>query len=88
MILLIHAGENVMVRSRDLIMILDHEAGISSPVVKDFLKARAESVINLSSGEAKSIIVTKEKIYLSPFASGTLKKRADVFSNSLFSSHF
>jgi hypothetical protein len=73
----IHIGEDLNIRAKDIISILDKESANHSPLVEEFLKRQNERVINLSKNPYKSIIITKEKVYLSPIASGTLKKRSN-----------
>ncbi|MBM7653786.1 extracellular matrix regulator RemB [Neobacillus cucumis] len=73
----IHIGEDLNIRAKDIISILDKESANHSPLVEEFLKQQNERVINLSKNPYKSIIITKEKVYLSPIASGTLKKRSN-----------
>ncbi|MBU8881290.1 DUF370 domain-containing protein [Bacillus sp. FJAT-29790] len=72
----IHVGEDILVRSRDIVAIIDKESVNSSKYVEEFLDRRDDAVINLSKGSFKSVVVTTEKIYFSPLASGTLKKRS------------
>ncbi|MDZ5471642.1 DUF370 domain-containing protein [Bacillus sp. 31A1R] len=72
----VHVGEDILVRTKDIIAIIDKESVNSSPFVKEFLNHHSQHVFNLSKGSFKSIVVTEEKIYYSPLASGTLKKRS------------
>ncbi len=73
----IHIGEDANVKLKDIIAILDKESGSSSPLVKEFLKHKEGCLINLAKKSFKSIVITTDRIYLSPFASGTLKKRSN-----------
>ncbi|MCM3118119.1 DUF370 domain-containing protein [Neobacillus sp. MER 74] len=73
----IHIGEDINIRARDIISILDKESVNNSPLVEEFLKSRKEKVINLSKNPFKSVIVTNDNVYLSPISSGTLKKRSN-----------
>lgn len=41
------------------------------------LQKSEKKVIDISDGQPKSFVLTKEKSYLSPIASTTLKKRAN-----------
>ncbi|MBP2243141.1 hypothetical protein J2Z40_003729 [Cytobacillus eiseniae] len=72
----IHVGEDILVRSKDIIAILDKASVNSSKYVEEFLECRKQSIINLSKGSFKSIVITSKEIYFSPLASGTLKKRS------------
>jgi extracellular matrix regulatory protein B len=73
----IHIGEEVLVKSKDIIAILDKDSVHSSNDIKEFLQHHAETTQNLSKNSFKSIVVTSGKIYLSPLASTTLKKRSN-----------
>ncbi|MEH7084834.1 extracellular matrix/biofilm biosynthesis regulator RemA family protein [Neobacillus drentensis] len=73
----IHIGEDINIRARDIISILDKESVNNSQLVEEFLKSRKEKVINLSKNPFKSVIVTNDNVYLSPISSGTLKKRSN-----------
>lgn len=72
----IHIGEDYNIRAKDIIAILDKKSEEKSDLVKEFLVFHREKVINLSKNPYKSIIITNYKVYLSPIASGTLKKRS------------
>ncbi|MCM3726872.1 DUF370 domain-containing protein [Neobacillus cucumis] len=76
----IHIGEDLNIRAKDIISILDKESANQSTLVKEFLKQQSERVINLSKNPYKSVIITYDKVYLSPIASGTLKKRSNQMS--------
>ncbi|MDN3017844.1 DUF370 domain-containing protein [Paenibacillus sp. BSR1-1] len=72
----IHIGEDHNIRAKDIITILDKESANQSELVEEFLSRHKEKVMNLSKNPFKSIIITYDKVYLSPIASGTLKKRS------------
>ncbi|MEH7074456.1 extracellular matrix regulator RemB [Neobacillus drentensis] len=76
----IHIGEDINIRARDIISILDKESAKNSPLVEEFLKSHKGKVINLTKNPFKSVIVTYDNIYLSPISSGTLKKRSNQMS--------
>lgn len=73
----IHIGEDLNIRAKDIISILDKECVNSSGLVEEFLKFHERNLINLSKTPFKSVVITSDKIYLSPIASGTLKKRSN-----------
>jgi hypothetical protein len=73
----IHIGEDINIRARDIISILDKESANNSPLVEEFISHRKEKVINLSKNPFKSVIITYDNVYLSPISSGTLKKRSN-----------
>lgn len=74
----IHIGEDLNIRAQDIIAILDKESANSSSNVEEFLKRHHEILINLSKKNYKSIVITSDRVYLSPLASGTLKKRSNL----------
>ncbi|MCQ6280210.1 extracellular matrix regulator RemB [Bacillus sp. EB600] len=76
----IHIGEDFNVRSKDIIAIVDKQSGDSSLLVKEFLKKHEGNLINLAKKSFKSIVITNKHVYLSPFASSTLKKRSDFMN--------
>jgi len=75
--LYIHIGEDQNIRAKDIISILDKESVNSSEMVEEFLKRHEDRLINLSKNPFKSVVITQDKVYLSPIASGTLKKRSN-----------
>ncbi|MEH7237910.1 extracellular matrix regulator RemB [Bacillus sp. JJ1562] len=77
----IHLGENVMVRSSDVITILDRQLLKSSSIVNEFLDVQKDRVVELSNGNTKSVVVTVDKVYFSPLSSSTLKKRSQHVSD-------
>ncbi|MEH7381990.1 extracellular matrix/biofilm biosynthesis regulator RemA family protein [Bacillus sp. JJ1533] len=77
----IHLGDNVMVRSSDVITILDRQLLKSSSIVNEFLDVQKDRVVELSNGNTKSVVVTVDKVYFSPLSSSTLKKRSQHVSD-------
>jgi extracellular matrix regulatory protein B len=73
----IHIGEDINIRAKDIISILDKESANNSPLVGEFISHRKDKVINLSKNPFKSVIITFDNVYLSPISSGTLKKRSN-----------
>jgi extracellular matrix regulatory protein B len=73
----IHIGEDLNIRAKDIIAILDKGCVNSSQLVEEFLQHHSENLVNLSKNPFKSVVITYDKIYLSPIASGTLKKRSN-----------
>lgn len=74
----IHIGEDMNIRAQDVIAILDKETANSSSFAEEFLKRHHGIVINLSKKSFKSVVITIDNVYLSPLASGTLKKRSSL----------
>lgn len=77
----IHLGENVIVRSNDVVTILDRQLLKSSSIISEFLDLQNSRIVKLSNGDTKSVVVTIDKIYFSPLSSSTLKKRAQQLSD-------
>lgn len=73
----IHLGEEVVIRTKELIAILDRELAEHSDSFTEFLNTGGRNVNNLSKGPYKSIVITDTAVYLSPIASATLKRRSE-----------
>ncbi len=78
--LYIHVGEDVMVRSHDVIAILDKKSVESTEDIQKILRLRKATVMDVAKGNFKSIVMTTEEIYLSPLSSATLTKRSKAHS--------
>lgn len=76
----IHIGGDLDIPGKDIIAILDWESVRSVESVEEFLQQNSKDVLNLSKKSIKSIVITVDKIYLSPLASGTLKKRSNAMN--------
>jgi hypothetical protein len=76
----IHIGEDLTIHSRDIIAIVDKQSGDSSLLNEEFLKRHKGNLNNLAKKSFKSIIITKDHVYLSPFSSSTLKKRSNFMN--------
>jgi extracellular matrix regulatory protein B len=72
----LHIGEDILVKSNDVIAILDKQLLQSSPILLEFLQKKEEVILNLAKGSIKSIVITDNHVYYSPLASATLKKRS------------
>jgi len=81
----IHIGEDLNIRAKDVISILDKESANHSSLIDEYLSRHSDRVVNLSKNPFKSIVITDNKIYLSPIASGTLKKRSTQMNIHEFS---
>ncbi len=78
----IHIGADYVVRSRDVVIILDSELDKLSEVNQGFLKkAKKEGrMVEMEKEECKSYIITRTQVYCSPISSLTLKRRASFVS--------
>lgn len=70
----LHVGEDTLIRTRDIIAILNKDSALASPSFKEFLENGRP--VHVAKGTYKSIVVTVNQIYYSPLAAGTLKKRS------------
>lgn len=76
----LHVGEDILVKTRDIIAIIDKDSMKSSDYMEEFMSHQQDRVSNLSKGAFKSVVITFDKVYYSPFSSGTLKKRSQMLS--------
>jgi len=77
----LHIGKNTVVRTKDIIMILDAECAHFRDT-RDFLQiAKEEGFIVPGEEEGKSLVVTDKKIYFSPISSTTLYKRSNFIKS-------
>jgi regulator of extracellular matrix RemA (YlzA/DUF370 family) len=76
--LYIHLGEEVVIQTKNVIAIFDYQVYKSSPVNGEFLNAlkSTTTLVNIANDYTKSIVLTSDKVYLSPLAPNTLKRRA------------
>jgi extracellular matrix regulatory protein B len=72
----VHIGEETMVRARDIIAILDKGSFEESDYFQEYLRMNELNTENLSKKPFKSIVITESKIFFSPLASTTLKRRS------------
>ncbi len=79
----IHLGGDTIIQRKSVIGIFDLKA-IDVPSSKNFFTAlRAGRLVeDISSGTAKSLVLTDTRAYLSPISPGTLKKRTGFFLNT------
>ncbi|OLO42131.1 DUF370 domain-containing protein [Alkalihalophilus pseudofirmus] len=78
----IHLGGDIVIRSKDVVAILNSDMKESSGITKEFINAhfKANYVIEISEEMTKSIVITNDQVYYSPISSVTLKRRAQVVS--------
>ncbi|MBR3267348.1 MAG: DUF370 domain-containing protein [Oscillospiraceae bacterium] len=78
----IHLGENISVSEKNVIGIFDLENTTIGQDTRNFLNKRekAGKTVNISKEMPKSFVICEdngeEKVYVSPIAAATLKKRA------------
>jgi len=76
----LHIGADYVVPMEEIIFIIDAALGRTSAVTKDFItKTKNEKqIVDLTSDDPKSYVITKEKIFYSPISSSTLQRRGEV----------
>lgn len=72
----LHVGEDILVKSNDIIAILDKQLLNEPQFLNSFLVNKEKDTMNLAKESIKSIVITDRNIYYSPLSSSTLKKRA------------
>ena len=72
----LHIGEDILVKTDDVIAILDKKLLQASPIMSEFLEKRVDVISHLTKNSVKSIVVTEKQVYYSPLASVTLKRRS------------
>lgn len=76
----LHIGGDLVVRSKDIIAILDINNTDENIEKSRYFNKGVEKeteVVKIANESIKSIILTKEKVFYSPISSLTLKKRSD-----------
>ncbi len=76
-IMFLHIGEEHMVPVKDIVLISDCESTMFSEITNEFLNISEEEgfIVDYSSGNPRSFVLTGETIYLSMISSTTLAKR-------------
>lgn len=74
----IHLGGDVIIRSKDIIAILNRDVQERASVTNTYLQAEEQRKTKtvISADYIKSIVVTNDDIYYSPVSSLTLNRRA------------
>jgi len=71
---LIHIGGDIVVKTKEVITILDINHINRNTKNNYYSQEQMETLNNV---DIKSIVITNDKVYFSPISSLTLKKRAD-----------
>lgn len=79
----IHLGGSTLIRSKDVVAIINAENALGSTSTKEFLKTAHEEgfVERLEGNDFKSVVITDRTVYLSPISSMTLKKRSEFLDD-------
>ncbi|WEG12779.1 DUF370 domain-containing protein [Pullulanibacillus sp. KACC 23026] len=84
----IHLGEDLLIKTSDIIAIFDFGLIEENSLNQLFIESSIEKhqLIDIGGKQTKSIIITTDCIYFSPFTSSTLKKRSEMgwIQDSLF----
>lgn len=79
--MILHLGNDVFVKKKDILMILNYQEAFSNRDTGLFLKSLKVEKGKEDGEETKSIVVTREdgkdRAYLSPISAKTLLKRSD-----------
>ncbi|CDQ37848.1 extracellular matrix regulator RemB [Virgibacillus salexigens] len=77
----IHIGNDNVIRSSDVIAIIDYQLISSSTIMEELMteSLQAKKVAGPTE-DAKSVMITKEMIYYSTLSVSTLKKRSSMIS--------
>ncbi|MEN2467114.1 extracellular matrix/biofilm biosynthesis regulator RemA family protein [Ornithinibacillus sp. JPR2-1] len=75
----IHIGNGNVIRSNDIISIVDHNIISSSTIMDEMITANQTHIIGPKEG-AKSVVITNNQLYFSALSVATLKKRASIKS--------
>lgn len=77
----IHIGNDNVIRSRDIITIIEQDVTKSSTIMEELMgNAQKSKTIVGSAKDAKSVVFTSELIYYSTLSVSTLKKRSRIVS--------
>jgi len=81
----LHVGADVVVSLKRVVAIIDLRSGTTAEATRDFLAlAHSEKRIrDIAEGDAKSIVLTDDEVFLSPISSLTLMKRANFLSSNV-----
>lgn len=73
----LHIGNDTVVKTSEIVAILDAKLLDSSPLLKEFISEN--DVIHLADHPpAKSIVITNNHIYLSSLGSAALKRKSSI----------
>jgi regulator of extracellular matrix RemA (YlzA/DUF370 family) len=77
----IHIGNGNVIRSRNVIAIIDYQFISSSTIMEEMVsEAKRQKKLVGPTVDAKSVMITRETIYFSTLSVTTLKKRASIIS--------
>ncbi|SDJ25504.1 extracellular matrix regulator RemB [Natribacillus halophilus] len=77
----VHIGGYTVIRSKDIIAILNYDVHESSSLTQQYLASLHENEIVKAANDddaTKSLVITSEKLYHSPISSTTLRRRSQT----------
>jgi extracellular matrix regulatory protein B len=77
--LFIHIGNGNVIRSKDIVSIIDYNIISSSVIVDEMMRENLDQTIGSEEG-AKSVVITNDHLYWSTLSVATLRKRASMMS--------
>ncbi|SHG81357.1 extracellular matrix regulator RemB [Ornithinibacillus halophilus] len=75
----IHIGNGNVIRSKDIVSIIDQNVITSSTIMEEMLKENKQIIVG-PTVDVKSVVITGKIIYYSTLSVSTLKKRASMIS--------
>ncbi|QQK78470.1 DUF370 domain-containing protein [Salicibibacter cibi] len=75
----VHIGGYTVIRSKDIVAILNYDVQESSTITQQYLASLNENeIVKIAEdyNSTKSLVITSEKLYHSPISSTTLKRRS------------
>jgi extracellular matrix regulatory protein B len=84
----LYVGTDVVVSIKQVVAILDARSAREGEATRQFLSLRQgeKRITDIAGGSPKSIVVTEERVYLSPISSLTLKKRSEQMIGKVITS--
>jgi len=77
----IYIGSSEIIKTENIICVLDYQLMQSSSKFKKFIKQRKNKIHVIGDKkDIKSIIITDDELYYSPLSTITLKKRDDIYT--------
>ena len=79
----LHLGSDYVIPLKSIVAITDMNA-VKATINQEFINEKRQQhlVVDIAKGQAKSLVITDQKIYLSAISAVTLKKRAGFILES------
>ncbi|MBB6450602.1 hypothetical protein HNR44_002585 [Geomicrobium halophilum] len=80
----VHIGRYTVIRSKDIVAILNYDMHECSSINQQYLEAQQEEdIVRITDDSTKSLVITTDKLYYSPISSTTLKRRSQTVLENL-----